>query len=119
MKNLTVLFIVFIITACCSGCVSTVEVDGGEEAVFIYQPWLPWSTEGVDMEPLTDGLSWKVFSTKYVIYNVKPVTIEESFVDLTSSDNVPIDFDSYLTLKIINGKSPLVHKVSGKSWYSF
>lgn len=100
-----------------TGCIGTVEVDGGEEAVFIYQPWLPTSTEGVDMEPLADGLAWKVFSTKHIVYNTKPVTIKESFVDLTSSDNVPIDFDSYLTLKIMDGQSPFLHKHSGKNWY--
>jgi len=100
-----------------AGC-DTATVDGGEEVVFIYQPMFPWSTEGVDMEPLTECLAFTVWTTKEAKYNVKPVTIKESFIDLTSSDNVPIDFESYLTLKIINGKSPLLHKDSGKEWYS-
>lgn len=99
-----------------TGCDMAV-VDGGEEVVFVYQPIFPWSTEGVDMEPLTEGLAFTVLTTIERKYNVKPVTYKESFVDLTSSDNVPIDFDSYLTLKIMNGQSPLLHKDSGKEWY--
>lgn len=117
MKRYITLFMVLIITACCSGCDMAV-VDGGEEVVFIYQPYMPWSTEGVDMEPLTDGLAWTVWSTKEAKYNVKPVTYKEAFIDLTSSDNVPIDFESYLTLKIMNGKSPKLHSKSGKEWYN-
>ena len=35
-----------------------VSPNAGEEAVLIYQPILPFSTEGVDMEPVKTGLTW-------------------------------------------------------------
>lgn len=116
MKRISWIIPILLASIMSMGCDMAV-VDGGEEVVFVYQPVFPWSTEGVDMEPLTEGLAYTVWTTREAKYNVKPITYKESFIDLTSSDNVPIDFDSYLTLKIINGKSPLLHKDSGKEWY--
>ena len=100
-----------------TGCISPSKVDAGEEGVLIYKPWI-FGHGGVDKEPLTTGLTWTVWSTEVARYNIKPMKATEPFVDITASDNVAIDFNSYLTLKIIKGKSPEIHEFSGDTWYS-
>lgn len=98
-----------------SGC-SLETIDAGEEKVLIKQPWV-FGQGGVDQTPLKSGSAWVAWSTKAVTYNIKPVKLKESFVDLTASDNVLIDFDVYLTLKIQDGKTPLLHEKSGVEFY--
>lgn len=92
------------------------KVDGGVEGVLTKQPYI-FGSGGVDPTPIKTGLTWTALSTKVDRYNTKPVRYTENFIDLTASDNVAIDFDSYLTLKIISGKTPKLHELSGKNWY--
>jgi regulator of protease activity HflC (stomatin/prohibitin superfamily) len=110
-----------IILACCicvvtTGC-SYTSVDAGEEAVLIYKPYF-FGHGGVDPTPVKTGATWTAWSTSVERYNVKPLKKQESFIDLTASDNVAIDFDVYLTLKVQDGKSPILHELSGRDWYS-
>lgn len=99
-----------------SGCFSPSSVDGGEEGVMIKKPWI-FGHGGVNSEPIKTGLTWTVWSTSVERYNIKPVKLKESFIDLTASDNVAIDFDSYITLQIIEGETPVLHEKSGVNWY--
>ena len=116
MKSIFLLiFILSIFTT--SGCISISAVDAGEEGVMIYKPWI-FGHGGVDPNPIITGAIWTVWSTQVARYNIKPKKRRETFVDLTASDNVAIDFDVYLTLKIQKGKSPVIHELSGKYWYS-
>lgn len=92
------------------------KVAGGEEGVMTKQPYI-FGSGGVDPTPISTGLQYTALSTKVDRYNIKAVRYTENFVDLTASDNVAIDFDSYLTLKIISGKTPKLHELSGKDWY--
>lgn len=108
---LGIVIFIFLITT------SRVKIDGGEEAVFIYQPIFPWSTDGVSPTPGTAGSVWKVRSTKHQIYDIKPVRLKEPFADLTASDNVAVDFDTYVTLQIMEGQTPKLHQLSGEFWY--
>lgn len=113
MKKL--LMAIAIITSV-SACTPS-SVGAGEEGVMIYKPYI-FGSGGVYNDPIETGLTWTAMSTEVVRYDIKPVKFKESFVDLTASDNVAIDFDSYLTLKIIAGKTPLLHEKSGEKWYS-
>lgn len=99
------------------GC-SRAKVEGGEEAVFTYQPIFPFSQDGVDKTPAGAGATWKVWTTKVHTYDIKPVRMKEHFKDLTASDNVAIDFDVYMTLQIQQGKTPVLHEKSGQQWYT-
>ena len=81
-----------------SGCTLS-TIDAGTEGVMTYQPYLIGSG-GVDKSPIESGAIWTAISTKVDRYNIKPVKVAENFVDLTASDNVAIDFDVYVTLKI-------------------
>jgi len=112
MLSILILVLVYLSTIGCSYS----SVDAGEEGVMTYKPWI-FGHGGVDDEPIKTGAIWTVWSTSVNRYNIKPVKMRETFVDLTASDNVAIDFDVYLTLKIQNGKSPIIHKLSGKDWY--
>lgn len=113
MKNSILILIISIML---SGC-SYSSVDGGEEAVMTYKPWI-FGHGGVDETPITTGAAYTVWSTSVDRYNIKPKQYTERFVDLTASDNVAIDFNSYVTLQIIKGKSPLLHEKFGHDWYA-
>ena len=93
------------------------KVAGGEEAVMIKKPYI-FGSGGVDSTPIKTGLTWTALSTEVVRYDIKPIKYKESFIDLTASDNVAIDFDSYLTLMVIAGETPKLHEFSGVNWYS-
>lgn len=106
------LFSVFLVTGC-----SRSSVNAGEEGVMTYKPYI-FGSDGVDSDPISAGAVLTVWSTSVDRYNIKPEKKKETFVDLTASDNVAIDFDVYLTLKIQNGKTPVIHELSGREWYS-
>lgn len=112
MKKLLVMIMMF---GFIQGC-SYSSVDAGEEAVLTYKPWI-FGHGGVDNVALTTGAIWTVWSTSVDRYNIKPVKVTEKFIDLTASDNVAIDFNSYITLQVEKGKSPVLHELSGRQWY--
>lgn len=97
------------------GCTLS-TIDAGEEGVMTYQPYF-FGSGGVDPQPLQAGAAWTAMSTKVDRYDMKPIKVKERFIDLTASDNVAIDFDFYLTLKVLDGQSPLLHEKSGRDWY--
>jgi len=116
MNKLLKLSALAIIISNITGCtLSTIEA--GEEGVMTYQPYI-FGSGGVDNNPIVAGAIWTALSTKVDRYNIKPVKHKERFIDLTASDNVAIDFDVYLTLQIQKGKTPQLHELSGKEWYS-
>jgi regulator of protease activity HflC (stomatin/prohibitin superfamily) len=91
-------------------------VDGGEEGVFIKQPWF-FGDGGVVEDPLTKGSEWKVWSTDYVKYSVVNNKYSVSFDDIATDEATPLDITAHLFLKIKEGKSPILHKNYGKDWY--
>lgn len=115
MKNILTILVYVVAVTLSSGCTYS-PVDAGEEGVMVYKPWL-FGTGGVDEDPIETGAVWTALSTDVERYNIKPVKYKANFIDLTASDNVAIDFDVYLTLKIQDGKSPLLHEKSGREWY--
>lgn len=98
-----------------SGCARS-TVDAGVEGVMTKQPFF-FGEGGVDPVPIASGAAWTALSTKVDRYNMKPTKYKARFVDLTASDNVAIDFDAYITLKIKDGQSPVIHELSGAQWY--
>lgn len=97
-----------------SSCVS--EIDSGEEAVFVYQPWF-FGHGGVDPVPVKTGAVYTAPTTRVVRFNTKPFQIDEVFDDLTSYDNTPVDFRTYIKLQVISGKTPQLLEQFGKEWY--
>ena len=115
MKKIKVLLAIMALALVMSGC-SPSAVDAGEEGVMVKKPWV-FGHGGVDETPLTTGLAWTAWSTEVHRMNIKPMRADEAFVDITSSDNVPIDFSSYLTLQITEGATPKLYEAKGEDWY--
>ncbi len=108
--------LIIVVIALCQAC-SYSSVDAGEEAVLIYKPYV-FGHGGVDSVSVSTGAVWTVWSTSVARYNIKPVKYTEKFIDLTASDNVAIDFNVYVTLQIMESKTPYLHKESGVKWYT-
>ena len=115
MKKTVLIFLIFLYPFI-NGC-SYSSVDAGEEAVLTYQPWI-FGHGGVDPEPISTGAIWTAWTTRVDRFPIVPIKMTERFTDLTASDNVAIDFDTYLTLKIKKGETPKLRELSGMNWYS-
>ncbi len=108
---LTVLFMSLSFTSC-----DLCTVDGGEEGVFIKQPWF-FGEGGVVEEPLKKGSEWKVWSTDYVKYSVINTKYTEAFDDTATNETTTVDMNAHLFLRITPGKSPILHENYGMNWY--
>lgn len=93
-----------------------VSPDADEEAVFIQKPWF-FGHGGVDPEPAGTGLSWCWFSTSSETFKITPQRYDESFDDIFSNDNTPLDFNTYIVIQIETGKSPILLQNYGIDWY--
>ena len=115
MKNLfsvsLIVFIVILLTSC-----HGVRPDAGEEAVIIKKPWF-FGHGGISEIPITTGLTWCVWSTSSAVFNLKPVKLTETFDDLITSDNVPVDFAVYFTSQVTEGSTPRLYEFFGAEWY--
>ena len=95
-----------------------VSPDADEEAVLIYKPWL-WGHGGVDMEPVSTGLTWCVWSTHSETFKIVPIRYDIVFDDIMSNDNTPLDYATYITLQVIPGKSPVLMQNYGTKWFDY
>ena len=93
------------------------ECPPDSEIIFIKHPLL-FGQGGVQLEPLTEGSEWAVFSTEEFTCKVVPVKFEETLDDIISNENTPLDFNTSIFLKVKNGKSPILLKNYGSSWYA-
>jgi len=93
-----------------------VSPDADEEAVLIRKPWF-FGHGGVDRTPISTGLTWCWFSTESETFKIVPVRYDIVFDDIMSNDNTPLDYATYLTLQIEQGKSPILMKNYGASWF--
>lgn len=118
MRNFIKIFsfisIMMLSISSCSLC----GVDGTEEGVFIKKPMF-FGKGGVEMEALTEGAEWKVFTTDFVKYPSIPVKYTEVFNDVFCNDNTPLDLSAHITLEIEKGYSPTLHVNYGPQWYDF
>jgi hypothetical protein len=97
MKKLIVLPVLMIV-ALAVGC-RTVQPDAGHEAVLVRKP-LIFGSGGVDETPVKTGLKYVAFTTTGIDVNMQPLRIDVEFSDLMTTDGVPIDFHSVLTLQV-------------------
>lgn len=117
MKKMLVKFMVATIAMfSLTGCFSPSSVDEGTEGVLIKKPYF-FGHGGVDETPIKTGLTWTVWSTSVKRINLKPFNIDEVFDDLVTVDNNPVDFKIHLTLKHIEGKTPILVERFGLDWY--
>jgi hypothetical protein len=92
------------------------KVEAGIEAVQVHQPYI-FGDGGTDSTVLSTGNHFVWPSTSLYPYNLKPMNKTETFVDISSSDNVPLDLKIHFYFRQIQGKTPELHKNFGKNWY--
>ena len=90
--------------------------SAGEEAVLIYKPMF-FGEEGVEKTPVTTGSEWCWFTTDDIYVSMVPHKFDEKIDDAASNDNTPLDFNTSITLKIEDGKSPILIENYGTNWY--
>ena len=96
-----------------TGC-TLVNPDVGHEAVLVQKPWI-FGHGGVDPVPVRTGLTFAALSTSAIDVNMQPVQYEQKFVDLMSSDGVPLDFDTTIALQVTDSVDLI--KRFGPNWY--
>lgn len=92
------------------------SADAGEEVALVHKPWF-FGHGGVDDTPVKTGLTWCWFSTSGVDFKITPVKYQEKLDDIISNENTPLDFNTIITLQIIEGKSPILLQNYGEDWY--
>lgn len=78
---------------------SWVSVNPGEEAVLVDKPRF-WGDEGVRKKPLKEGRMLVWDSTEARLIKMTPHAIKIPFDDLSSKDNILLDFESTITLRV-------------------
>jgi regulator of protease activity HflC (stomatin/prohibitin superfamily) len=89
------------VAALLAGACGTVQPDAGHEAVLVRKP-LFFGSGGVDPAPVKPGLKYVAFTTKSVDVNMQPMRVDVNFDDLMTSDGVPIDFHSVISLQVVD-----------------
>lgn len=90
--------------------------EADEEGALIKHPVF-FGHGGVDESPISTGLTWCAPTTDVVYFKIIPIRYKESFDDIFSNDNTPLDFDSYITIQIEKGKTPILLQNYGEKWY--
>ncbi len=96
-----------------TGC-TVVSPDAGQEAVLIDKPLL-FGHGGVRDESVKPGLSYTWFSTRKIYVDMLPQQFNGNFVDLMSSDGVPLDFHAIIRLQVTDPVTLV--KSFGADWY--
>lgn len=115
IKKILAMLIIALVSMSMTSC-SLSTVDGDEEGVFVKKPWF-FGKGGVVMTALTNGSEWKVFTTSFYKMKKVPTRYDEMIDDTPSDDNTPMDVSAYTTIKIKDGKSPILLKNFGLNWY--
>lgn len=89
------------------------EIPEGNEGVFISKPYF-FGHGGVQSTSDKTGYSWMWWTTSIVLVDMRPVKFEETFEDVITSDNIPVNFSAYIILKVEDGKSHILVDKYGK-----
>lgn len=110
----TVLMIAVLIVAFCTR--DLVKVEAGQEAVLIDKPFF-FGKGGVQKQSVRSGAVWIWCTTSVVMLDVRPLQYKEFFDDIMTSDNVPVDFNTFVKVKIKDGQTPYLLEKFGAYWY--
>ncbi|MEW5735563.1 MAG: SPFH domain-containing protein [Thermodesulfobacteriota bacterium] len=111
----TFIFVVALAVVLTLYCIlHTIETDPGYETVLVDKPYF-FGHEGVRDAPQKPGRGWYWCSTTGIDVPTVPIKMDEPFNDLITSNTMPIDFASYLKLRILDGVV-LIRNFGGK-WY--
>lgn len=107
VRNIVLLGIIGLIAAACGRAAP----DSGQEAVLIRKPWI-FGHGGVVPDPVKTGLTYTAITTQAVYISVVPQLVKEHFADIMTSDGVPLSFDGYVQLRVVDSVK-LVSQFSG------
>ena len=116
MKSLTFILSAILSLFMLQSC-SLQGIDSGSEGVMVMKPYI-FGSGGISMTPLDAGRHTIALSTDVIVYDIKPVKFTEEFDDVITNDNNPVDFTSFIILRINEGESPKLHKQFGEKWYT-
>lgn len=114
-QTITKIFMVLIMALSLTACHS-VSPNADEEAALTRKPWF-FGHGGVKPEAVPTGLKWCWVTTHATYFKTIPVRYDEAFDDIFSNNSTPLDFNSYITIQIVEGKSPILLENYGKDWY--
>ena len=109
---IAIMFIATVLTSC-----HGVSPDGDEVAVLIKKPWF-FGHGGVEQDVVSSGLTWCAWTTTSERFKITPVQYTETFEQIITKDNNPIDFTAYLTIRIHQDQAPNLYSDFGKEWYA-
>lgn len=115
MKKIFIYFVASFILTLFFSCYG-VRPSAEEEAVLVMKPWI-FGHGGVDETPVTTGCTWCVWTTSAEYFKITPQRYDEAFDDIFSNDNTPLDFNTYIMIQIVKGRSPILLKNYGVDWY--
>ena len=93
------------------------SVDADEVGVFVAKPYF-FGDGGVIQEPLMQGSDWRAMSTDFFKLKSTPIKITESFDDIMSDDNTPVDLTANIVIQIEKSESPRLISDFGEDYYS-
>jgi regulator of protease activity HflC (stomatin/prohibitin superfamily) len=109
MKNLLGVLIVLIASLSFTSC-SQVGVDEGTRTLCVKRPYI-FGSDGVEI--LTPGRHVMAWTSDDIPVSVRPKKYKESFDNLNTKDNNPVDFDIYFNLQVISTKVDTLYSKFG------
>lgn len=111
MYRLLMLAMVCLLTSC-----TVVTPEVGYEAVLVDRPYL-FGKGGVRLDDVRKpGRSYTWISTQKIYIPTTPQTLNVSFDDYSSSDNILLDFETAIQYRITN--SPRLLATKGMDWFA-
>jgi regulator of protease activity HflC (stomatin/prohibitin superfamily) len=112
-RRFTLLAILLCVTISSIGC-TIAQPEPGDVAVYQDRPYL-FGHEGIRAEVLTEGRDVTWPSTTIIYVTTAPQTLHVAFQDLSSMDNILLDFDTSVQLRIVDAADTL--KRFGPRWW--
>lgn len=108
-----VLGIVLLILGSCS--VHKIDTNQSYETVLMDKPYF-FGKGGIRDDVQRPGSGWYWISTEAIDVPMVPLKYDEKFDDLTTANNNFLDFDSFLTIRVVNSQQLI--KNFGTNWYA-
>lgn len=106
-------FFALLLVTLMAGC-TVVTPEVGQEAVLVDKP-IFFGNGGVRDETVPTGREFVSFTTEAIYVSVVPTTIEVSFDDLSSKDNILLDFETNVQYQILDLSA--LYKEKGPKWF--
>ena len=99
MKQLPLFAILLVVMSFAVGCSAT--PDPGVVAVVVKKPWF-FGDGGIRKEVVATGREWFAPSTQKWYVDIKPIQFTMVIDDMFSKDNVPLDFNAAMRVKVLD-----------------